>query len=169
MQTSLQSTFHESVKPISWLIGKWVSSSGKGIYPTIQPFSYCEEIEFASLGQPLLNYKAHTWHPEKKSPMHLESGFLRIKPGTNQLAFMVAHNFGLTSLEEGEVVGTEISLKSSHISRMAFAKDPAVTKIERVIKLYNNELCQVVYMETEKTGLTEHLRIIYKKLSSEDV
>ena len=26
--------------------------------------------------------------------MHQESGFVRIKPGTNQVSFIVAHNFG---------------------------------------------------------------------------
>lgn len=90
----LQSSVHEAVKPISWLLGKWISDNGNGSYPTIQPFSYNEEIEFTTIGQPMLNYVATTWHSEKKTPMHLERGFLRIKPGTNQLAFMIAHNFG---------------------------------------------------------------------------
>lgn len=94
MQTPLKPNIHDAVKPIAWLVGKWVAESGKGHYPTIQPFTYCEEIDFTSVGQPLINYTARSWHPEKKNPMHLESGFLRIKPGTNQLAFMVAHNFG---------------------------------------------------------------------------
>lgn len=85
---------NEAVKPLQWLIGKWKSTDGKGVFPNIAPFTYGEQIEFFSLGQPLLNYCSYSWHPERGAAMHLESGFLRIKPGTNQVAFMVAHNFG---------------------------------------------------------------------------
>lgn len=100
MQVSLP--IHEALKPISWLIGRWVGQNGVGEYPSISPFAYCEEIEFSSMGQPLLNYTSRTWHAEKKTPMHSESGFLRIKPGTDEVAFMVSHNFGkvLWSCEE---------------------------------------------------------------------
>jgi hypothetical protein len=38
-------------------------------------------------------------------------------------------SIGLTSLEEGEVNANEIKLTSSSISRMSFAKDPAVIKV----------------------------------------
>ena len=71
----------EALTPIKWLIGRWQSISALGTYPTIDPFTYCEEIRFVSYGQPLLNYSSVSWHPVKKSPMHLESGFLRIQPG----------------------------------------------------------------------------------------
>nr|CAH7735078.1 unnamed protein product [Callosobruchus chinensis] len=93
---------HDSLNPLKFLIGTWKSVSAKGAYPTISPFTYCEEISFESLGQPMLNYTSKTWHPEKGNPMHLESGYLRIFPGSN-ISFMVAHNFGLTTLEEGEL------------------------------------------------------------------
>lgn len=82
------------MKPISYLVGRWKAESGQGIYPSIPPFHYAEEIEFASFGQPLLTYQSFTWQPEKMMPMHMESGFLRINPGTKKLAFLVAHNFG---------------------------------------------------------------------------
>jgi hypothetical protein len=42
----------------------------------------------------MLNYRSFSWHPEKKNPMHQESGFVRIKPGTDQVSMIVAHNFG---------------------------------------------------------------------------
>lgn len=82
-------------------MGKWRTVQAEGTYPSIQPFTYQEEIEFKSVGQPMLNYVSTSWHPTKLNPMHLESGFLRIKLGTGDVSFMVAHNFGLTSLEEG--------------------------------------------------------------------
>lgn len=85
---------NEAAKPISWLIGRWKSESAVGSFPTINDFQYGEEIEFNSFGQPLLNYRAHSFKPGPNAPMHFEAGFLRIKPETNSVAFMVAHNFG---------------------------------------------------------------------------
>lgn len=161
----MQVAVHDALKPLTWLIGKWVSISAKGSFPTINPFEYNEEIEFQSIGQPMLNYSLRSWNAEKTKPMHLESGFLRIQPGTNTVAFMVAHNFGLTTLEEGEITGNELKLKSTQISRMSFANDPAVIGVERHFKLINsNNLECVISMETENMSLSEHLRIVYKKV-----
>ncbi|KAF4528146.1 hypothetical protein B566_EDAN012929 [Ephemera danica] len=156
---------HDAVQTLSWMIGRWRATTGECSYPTIPTMTYAEEIEFRSLGQPLLNYTAFSWHPEKKAPMHMESGFLRTNPGTNKLAFLVAHNFGLTSLEEGEVNDKEIKLTSSNISRMSFAKDPAVMKTERIFRLNGDSLEQVVYMETSSQPMTLHLKVVYSKVS----
>jgi len=85
---------HEALDQISWLIGRWVSESGSGQFPTIDSFKYCEQIEFRSLGQPLLQYEATSWNPETKNVMHMESGFLCVKPGSKEVSFILAHNFG---------------------------------------------------------------------------
>lgn len=87
---------NENLKPLNWLVGTWLCEKGKGEYPTIEPFPYGEEITFESVGQPILNYSAKTWDPKDGRPMHIDRGFLRIKPGTNELAFMTSHNFGKT-------------------------------------------------------------------------
>lgn len=84
----------ELLRPVSWLIGKWVSKNAIGKFPTIKDFSYNENLEFRRCGmQPLLSYTTTTTHPEKGNLMHLESGFLRLR-GDGQVSFMVAHNFG---------------------------------------------------------------------------
>lgn len=49
---------HPALEPISFLIGTWKSISAKGIYPTINDFSYSEELVYESIGQPVLNYKS---------------------------------------------------------------------------------------------------------------
>ncbi|XP_065350879.1 peroxynitrite isomerase THAP4-like [Cloeon dipterum] len=156
---------NEAVKPVSWLVGRWRSEAGRGSFPTIPTFEFAEELEFFVLGQqPLLNYTAFSFKPGPDVPMHCEKGFLRIKPGTNSLSFMVAHNLGLTVLEEGEVHGNEIKLESKNIGRMSFAKDPQVTKLTRQLKLNGDVLEQIVHMETTNTPLTEHLVTKYRKI-----
>ncbi|KAF5303628.1 hypothetical protein FQA39_LY09875 [Lamprigera yunnana] len=150
--------------------GRWKSISAKGYYPTIKPFTYNEEMEFVSVGQPILNYKSTTWHPEEKKPMHLESGFLRINPNCpNDVSFMVSHNFGIVSLEEGTLNGNTMNLRSTAISRMHFGKLPAVTEIARSYQFCpdTKRLELIVSMSTTNTPqLTEHLRITYEKLCS---
>lgn len=83
------------IEPMAWLIGTWrCENIGAGKYPTVNDFKYGEELTFAYAGKPMLSFSSFSWHPEKKTPMHQESGFLRIKPGTNEVSLLVAHNFG---------------------------------------------------------------------------
>ena len=38
---------------------------------------------------------SRTWDIEKGAPMHHEVGWLRVKPGTSTLAFIIAQNTGI--------------------------------------------------------------------------
>ncbi|KAL0270158.1 UNVERIFIED_CONTAM: hypothetical protein PYX00_007655 [Menopon gallinae] len=156
---------HEAVSPIIWLHGKWRAEDGRGVYTNVSPFTYAEEIQFSSYGQPGLNYSSVSWNPKKKMPMHLESGFLRIKPDTNELAFLVAHNFGLVTVEEGRVADQTIELDCDSILRMSFSNGPKVTKTRRTFTLTSDSVLeQVLYMETSNSPMTEHLRVVYRKI-----
>lgn len=96
--------------------------------------------------------------------MHLESGFLRIKPGTNQLAFMISHNFGLAVLEEGTASEGRLELESRSISRMSFAKDPSVKALKKMYKLNEDGTLEIrTDMETDTTPMTNHLVAVYKR------
>ncbi|XP_058116221.1 peroxynitrite isomerase THAP4-like [Anopheles ziemanni] len=157
---------HEALRPIQWLIGTWESVSAKGSYPTINDFSYNEVIKFESLGQPLLNYEARSRHPVSGAPMHLENGFLRVKVGSNQVAFMIAHNFGLVVLEEGEATETTLNLLSKSVDRMSFGKDPAVTAVQKKYRLNSDGTLEIqTDMATTNTPMTNHLNVIYKKVA----
>lgn len=126
-----RSPMHEALKSLAWLEGTWKTENyGSGKYPTIKDFSYCEEISFTSIGQPMFNYTAQSWHPEAKKPMHRETGFLKVIPGTNKISFVLAHNFGLASIEEGEVTEKVINLKTIQpLLRAEGTKPPAVTQV----------------------------------------
>ena len=152
------------VEPLEWLIGTWrCEDSAQGSFPTINDFKYGEELTFSNVGQPMLNMSSFTWHPEKKVPMHQETGFLRIKPGTNQVCLVLSHNFGITTVEEGTLDGHSISFESTNIGRMSFAKEPEVKKLCRGLKLDGEILTQTIFMETSKTPLTKHLEVTYVK------
>lgn len=51
-----QPPIHSALLPISWLLGKW-KGHGKGVFPTIKPFEYNEEICFDHFGGPIMTYK----------------------------------------------------------------------------------------------------------------
>ncbi|RVE49067.1 hypothetical protein evm_006313 [Chilo suppressalis] len=160
----VHSNINEALTPIAWLAGQWVTKDGKGYLPNVPDFRYHEDLEFSCIGQPMFNFQSKSAHPENHSPMHQERGFLRIKPGTNELAFIVSHNFGMTSIEEGrcDPEKKEIVLETVSLSRMSFAKPPHVTKFKRIIKSLNENSVEItLFMETEEKPLFEHLKATY--------
>lgn len=121
----------KGLESLAWLEGTWRTDNyGNGNYPTIKDFKYYEEISFAYIGQPMFNYTARSYSIlEPKKPMAQSTGFLKVKPNTNKVFFILAHNFGLTTIEEGEVINNTIYLKSTDILRMKEAKPPQVTQV----------------------------------------
>lgn len=160
---------HEALEPLAWLKGMWrMENLGHGKYPTVKDFSYYDELSFASVGQPMFNFTAQSFSSDLKKPMHRETGFLRVTPGTNQLTFIVAHMpFGMASIEYGEITDKSINLNGTVISEKE-ATWPRITQIRREFTLHDNCLEYVFYMATSNTPeLTEHLRGKYVKVSEE--
>ena len=161
---------HDAIKPLAWLKGTWKSDGpGTGIFPTIETFKYCEEISFASIGQPMLNYRARSWNPETGVPMHYEVGFLKIMPNTNRLFLLLAHNIGVTTVEEGVFEDKVITLKTTGIQRSTEeSKSPPVIELQREFKLVGDKLQHLLCMATTKTPQpVEHLRATYTKASED--
>ncbi len=74
---------------------------GKGSFPTIQPFSYGEEVTFKRLGtKNVFSYVQRTWNQETQAPMHAESGFLRVFDD-RMVEFVLAQPTGLAEIEHG--------------------------------------------------------------------
>ncbi|XP_076667165.1 peroxynitrite isomerase THAP4 [Andrena cerasifolii] len=163
---------NDAIKPLAWLKGTWKTDGpGIGIFPTIETFKYCEEISFTSIGQPMLNYRARSWHSETKMPMHYEVGFLKIVPNTNRLVLLLAHNIGVTTVEEGVFEDKVITLKTTGIQRATEeSKPPPVIELQREFKLVGNNLQHTLCMATTKTPQPhEHLRATYTKACEDDM
>ncbi|CAK1587752.1 unnamed protein product [Parnassius mnemosyne] len=161
-----ENNINEAMKPISWLAGRWFTEHGRGSFPNLKEFEYHEELEFLCVGQPMFNYISTSRHPETGTPMHQERGFLRINPGTNQLAFIVSHNFGLSTIEEGhfDADKKEIKLQTVNVARTSFAKPPHVQSFKREIRLLSPDTLEIVlFMKTDDTPMSEHLKAVYNK------
>ncbi|XP_072474863.1 peroxynitrite isomerase THAP4 isoform X1 [Notamacropus eugenii] len=155
------------IEPLSWMLGTWLSEPpGDGIYPTLQPFHYLEEVHITHVGQPMLNFSFNAFHPDTKKPMHRECGFIRLKPDSNKVAFVSAQNTGIVEVEEGEVNGQELCIASHSIARISFAAEPRVEQIMRKFRLNaEGRLEQTVSMATTTQPMTQHLHITYKKVT----
>ncbi|XP_066454669.1 peroxynitrite isomerase THAP4 isoform X2 [Eleutherodactylus coqui] len=156
------------VAPLAWMLGTWVSDPpGEGEFPSIPSFHYIEEVVISHVGQPMLNFTFCSSNPETRKPMHRECGFIRVKPGTNQVAFICAQNIGVVEVEEGEVSGEQLTLTSQSLSRMSFARAPHVQQISRTFRLTTEgKLEQTVSMATSTQAMAPHLRVTYKKVTS---
>ncbi|XP_048845689.1 THAP domain-containing protein 4 isoform X3 [Brienomyrus brachyistius] len=156
-----------AIAPLDWLLGSWESDEpGEGSFPTIAPFRYTETLHFSQVGQPVINFMFNAYHAESKKPLHRECGFIRIQPGTNRVAFIIAQNSGLVEIEEGELAGQLLSLQSQALARTSFAKEPHVQQISRLFQLRaDGKLEQTVSMMTGDQPLTQHLHITYRRSS----
>ncbi|XP_041660155.1 THAP domain-containing protein 4 [Cheilinus undulatus] len=153
--------------PLDWLLGTWESDEpGEGCFPTIKPFHYTETLSFTHVGQPIINFMFCAFNAETKRPLHRESGFIRLQPGTNRVAFIIAQNSGLVEIEEGELTAQQINLQSQALARMSFAKEPYVQQVSRVFQLRpDGKLEQTVSMATDNQPLMQHLHITYRRSS----
>ncbi|KAM6948602.1 peroxynitrite isomerase THAP4 [Aplochiton taeniatus] len=156
-----------SLLPLDWLLGNWESDEpGEGAFPSIPAFRYTETLHFSHVGQPVINFMFNAAHAESKKPLHRECGFIRLQPGTNRVAFIIAQNSGLVEIEEGELTGHQLTLNSQSVARTSFAKEPHVHQISRMFQLRpDGKLEQTVSMATDSQPLMQHLHIVYRRSS----
>jgi len=166
---------HANVAPVSALLGRWVGT-GKGVYPTINPFEYEEEVTFTTSARPFVAYTQRTWmaNSNRSKPMHEESGFLRFVGGAAPGAAVeavISQASGVQEVEQGNwsqgVDGSfTIALQCSSLSRTPSAKQPHVTAVARRfhVDASKGELSIEVDMATTNTPqLQNHLRATLKK------
>jgi hypothetical protein len=144
---------HNAVAPLAGLVGTW-SGTGRGDYPTIEPFDYAESVTIGHVGKPFLSYLQRTQHPETGAPMHTESGYFRLA-GTDRVELVVAQPTGVVEVLEGTLdVGT-IRLHTTLVGRTGSAKE--VTAVERELTFRDDVLSYVVRMAAVGRPLTHHL------------
>jgi hypothetical protein len=138
------------------LIGLW-KGTGEGVYPTIEPFGYGEEIRFAAVpAKPFLAYSSKTRHADDGRPLHAEVGWLR-GVGDDRFELLVAQGSGIIEIVEGRLVdgGGGLDLVSTHMGGTTSAK--SVTATTRSYRWTADELTYDIAMAAVGEPLQHHL------------
>ncbi|RDH74065.1 FABP family protein [Mycolicibacterium moriokaense] len=160
---------HPDVAVLAPLLGVW-AGQGAGVYPTIEPFDYAEEVTFGHVGKPFLSYTQRTRAADDGRPLHAETGYLRV-PSAGRAELLLAHPTGITEVDEGtlSIRGTSIGmeLESTTIGRSASAK--RVTALRRSIHVDGDELSYRVHMGAVGQPLQLHLTAtLHRKKTVDD-
>lgn len=121
-------TLHPDLTPLVFLVGQW-SGEGTGRYPTIEPFSYGEEIRISHVGKPFLAYTQRTWSLHDGRPLHSETGYWRCLPG-GRVELVLVQPTGLVEVDEGEVHEQTVEVVSRIVGYTSSAK--GVASVARV-------------------------------------
>ncbi|HKY55679.1 MAG TPA: FABP family protein [Anaerolineales bacterium] len=149
------------------LLGEW-SGSGKGEFPTIEPFEYLETISYASDGRPVLHYEQKTKRRRAGQadyvPSHWESGFIRLLPD-GQVEVTCAQGGGRLEM----LRGTLEEIEKGFILRLrsaAFLNDPRMLETSRTIVLEGDSLHYTQNMHTTAVpGSTHHVEATLNRVS----
>jgi hypothetical protein len=133
---------HPDVSALAFLLGSW-AGEGQGNYPTVQPFSYREEVSFSHNGKPFLAYSQRTWSTVDGRPLHSETGYWRTGP-LGGVELVIAHPTGVAEIEEGTVSGTSVEVSARSIGLSPTAKDISV--LSRSFKVDGDILRYTLYM-----------------------
>ena len=152
---------HDALSTLAVLLGTW-RGEGRGMYPTIEPFSYREEMTFEHVGDPFLLYGQESWSPEG-DPVHFERGFLRPGADAGSLELCLAHPIGVTEVGHGSIDGAEIALVSDRIGRTATGMD--VAGLIRHYRVDGDVLTYEIYMATDTTPMTRHLEARLRRVA----
>jgi THAP4-like, heme-binding beta-barrel domain len=160
--TSVATSLHEDVAPLAFLLGRW-AGEGEGFYPTIEPFSYGEEITVSHVGKPFLAYAQRTWNLDDGRPLHAETGYWRC-PSPTGVELVVAHPNGLVEVSEGPLAGRSLELTSTTVAGTASAKE--VNAVSRRIRVAQDRLEYDLDMAAVGVSRCGHLHAVLRRVAA---
>jgi THAP4-like, heme-binding beta-barrel domain len=149
------------------LIGEW-SGSGRGEFPTVEPFEYLETLTFAGDHRPFLHYEERTKRRSAGQadyiPSHWESGFLRLLPD-GEVELINTQGSGRLERLTGSLEGTETGL-ILRLQSTAFLNDPRMVETSRTITVDGNKMHYTQNMYTTAVpGPAHHVEATLNRIS----
>lgn len=146
-------------RPLEPLLGTW-RGSGSGGYPTIEDFSYTEELIFGHVGKPFVAMTQRSRHAAGGEPLHAEAGYLRALDG-GEMELVVAQPSGIVEVHTGTAASTSdglvLELDSVRVATTPAAKP--VTAVRRRLAVAGSKMVSELWMAAMgETDLVHHLR-----------
>ncbi len=169
MSSEVPEAVHPDLESLSWLLGRW-AGNGHGDYPTIERFSFRQEVVFAHDGRPFLHYFSRTFLTDDGGtvvkPSGIETGFFRPRPD-GRVEAVLAHPTGFAEIWYGEVDGTKLELATDVVVRTESAKEYTAGK--RLLGLVDGHLLWAYDMAAMGHPLQSHLWGRLERMSGEHV
>lgn len=153
---------HPDVHELEFLLGTW-KGEGKGEYPTIESFTYVEQVTFSHVGKPFLFYQQKTANPEGQ-PLHAEVGYFRA-PGSGAVELVIAQPTGMAEIHTGTVSGGDIELSALDVARTPSAK--SVTAVKRMISVDGDTMQYRLDMAAVGQPIQFHLAATLRRVPGE--
>ncbi len=157
MPLEIPADLHPDLVPYAWLLGQW-EGSGHGDYPSIEAFSFGQEVAFAHDGRPFLHYFSRAWIVDEEGatvrPGGIETGFLRPRP-ESRCELVLAHPTGFAEVWYGDLTGAKLELATDLVARTESAKE--VTAGHRLYGLVDGDLLWTYDMAAQGHPLQSHL------------
>ena len=96
---------------MAFLLGRW-RGTGTGSYPTIEPFTYREELLFEQVGEPYLLYSQESWDAVTGDPSTSSGGSCGPAPTSVRSSSCSRIPIGVTEMSHGRVDGTILTLEA---------------------------------------------------------
>jgi len=143
---------HPDLEPVRFLLGSW-RGAGHGQYPTIDPFTYTEEVSYQpGPDKPFLLYTQGT-RGEHGAPLHTEMGYVRMTRLGPEL--VIAQPTGLAEVHRGVLERSSIEFRSISVQASPTAK--AVSRVVRRLTVVGDTLSYTLDMAYADVALTLHL------------
>jgi hypothetical protein len=156
MTVEIPADLHPDCVPLAWLLGTW-QGSGHGDYPTIERFSFGQEIGFAHDSRPFLHYFSRSWLVGDDGtilrPAALETGFVRAHPG-GEVEVTLAHQSGFVEIWYGRVDGAKLEISTDVVARTHSAE--GYTSGRRLYGLVEGDLLWAFDMAAMGQPLQSH-------------
>jgi len=153
--TSLE--LHPMIISLAPILGVW-RGRGEGHYPTIDDFSYLEELTFGHVGKPFVAMAQKTRDASTELPLHAESGYFRPQDdGTVEL--VLAQPSGILEVLVGPINSTDdgVQLDLASVSVHLSPSAKSVTGTRRRYVVSGHSMVFDMWMAAVGEPLTHHL------------
>lgn len=139
-------------------VGVW-RGRGRGGYPTIEDYTYAQEVRFSHDGRPFLAYESRAWILDDEDkpvrPSQREVGWWRPVGDTDEIEALIVAPAGVMEMYFGTLKGLTVKMSTDMVVRTPTAKE--VSAGQRLYGIVDGALMYAVDLAAMGQPLQSHL------------